>query len=368
VPLHSLHPYQEFDLEKLPSWRHCSFTNDNTRPDENAVNDIETEFQAALIARRLRHFSTVYFRRAREILGRSRWDPLVYDILAEAFSRLVAFYLFLIRRQRTSLAVGGSSVMWRIPPSLLGYARGLADEMEKNRKRVSSYYPLSNDKPLAAWVRENVRPVIESYVGSSAITPHAHIRVVSTDSYSRTWEYMYRDHPYGYYHWDELCYSIPLIVYLDDVTVWDGPYSYVEGSDKVPQNLTIRAFTQAISCKLLVTDNIDDSHKRKIAALPRIFRGGEMVGSHVDPALFSEQVVRRVTGIAGTATLSDGFSLVHGGGHPSAGRRRALFIAHRYPRKRLLDVGVAISRKWWRLQMPRRGLDHSNPPANGAAA
>lgn len=354
MALLNLHPYQNFDLESLPSWRHLTFNSHGTELDEDAANGIEAAFQRALRARSLRRFVTIYFERAREILNRHRWDPFIHGVLGEAFSRLLFYYLFLIRKRRHSLATEGSVVTWRLDPSLLGHARDIADKLEKTGTRVSSYYDLSVDRPLSGWVREHVRPVIESYIGSRAVAPRAHIRVVNTQSFAHTWQHLYREHRYGYYHWDELCYSIPLIVYLDDVGVGDGPYSYIEGSDKFPQNFTIRAFMQAISCKLLVTDNFDDCHKRTVAMLPRIFRGGEQVGSHVDPALFDDRVVRHVTGVAGTAALADGFSLVHGGGHPSAGRRRALFIAHRYPRKKFLDMSAAAARMWWSMRMPLR--------------
>ncbi len=283
-------------------------------------------------------------------------------MLGDAFSRLIFYYLFLTRTRRASLAVENSSCTWQLDSSLLRHARAIADEMEKAGRRTSKYYSLSEDPLLEEWVQMNVRPVIRSYVGSAAVAPHAHVRVVSTEAYQHTWQHMYAEHAFGYYHWDELCYSIPLIVYLDDVSATDGPYSYVEGSDKLRQNLTIRAFTQAISCKLLVTDNIDEAHKRRIAALPRIFRGGEMVGSHLDPKLFDDSLVRKMTGPAGTAILSHGFSLVHGGGHPSAGRRRALFIAHRYPRKRLLDLCAAVGARWWRLRTERPGTAAGGAP------
>ena len=353
MPLANLHPFQQFDLERIPSWRDFEFNKKNTERDENAANDMEAAFQRALREGSLRDFTSTYFGRAREILERYHWEPVIYEILSEAFPRMIRFYLFLRRRKRSSLAVQGSCHTWQIPLSLLIHARGLAEEMEKNGKRVSEYYALRDDPPLNRWVRENVRPVIESYVGSRAIAPHAHIRVVNTESFSNTWDYMYKDHPFGYYHWDELCHSIPLIIYLRDVSISDGPYSYIEGSDRSPQNLTIRAFAQAISCKLLITDKIDTAHKKKLAALPRIFRAGEMVGSHVDPALFTDGIVKRATGVAGTAILADGFSLVHGGGHPSGGRRSALFIAHRYPRNRLMDIWSAAARKWWQLRGPR---------------
>jgi hypothetical protein len=351
-----LHPFQRFELESLPAWRHLDFNNDHVEPDEQAVDAIEGAFHEALQTRDWPHFLRVYLVQARQILDRNGENPLVYEILCEGLGRLIFYYLFITRRQRDSLAIEGSSCTWNLEPELLRYARGIADGLERAGQRTSEYYPLSRDAPLCDWVRRNIKPVIESYVGSRAVAPHAHIRVVTTALFADTWGHMYQEHPFGYFHWDELCYSIPLIVYLDEVGLTDGPYCYVEGSDKLPQNLTVRAFTQAISCRLMPAARIDDAHRKVIAGLPRIFRGGERVGSHLDRRAFEAAGIRFMTGSAGTAILSDGFSLVHGGGHPSAGRRRALFIAHRFPRKRLLDLCSAAGRNWWRLRVTRRAL------------
>jgi hypothetical protein len=353
MALLGLHPFQRFDLESLPAWRHLSFNNEHIEADEQAVNELESAFRAAVGARRLLPFFRRYADCGRGILARCGGQPLVYEILGEALARLVYYYLFLTKRGRSSLATEGSSCTWSVDPELLQAARRRADELERTGERTSEYYPLSTDPPLFEWVRRNVRPVIEGYVGSRAIAPHAHVRVVTTRRFAHTWEHLYREHAFGYFHWDEFCYSLPLIIYLDDVGIDDGPYSYIEASDKMPQNLTVRAFTQAITCKLLAAPRLEEAHRETVARLPRIFRGGETVGLHLDQRVFDAATVRSMTGAAGTAILSDGFSLVHGGGHPSAGRRRALFVAHRFPRKRLLDACASASRRWWRLQVAR---------------
>jgi hypothetical protein len=368
MPIAGLHPFQRFELESLPAWRGLPFNDQPAGPDEDAVNDMESAFQTALRERHLPPFIAAYVASARAILGRSGAQPLVHDILGEALARLTFYYAFLIRRRRAALATPDSSLRWVLDAGLLRHARRVADELERAGRRTSDYYTLADDPPLAAWVGHHVRPVIEDYVGSRAVAPHAHIRVVSTERFAHTWQHLYRQHAYGYFHWDELCYSIPLIVYLDDVGEADGPYSYVDGSDKWPQNLTVRAFMQAISCRLLPAAEIDDAHRRRVAALPRIFRGGERVGSHLDERAFAAAQVTRVTGVAGTAVLSDGFSLVHGGGHPSGGRRRALFIAHRYPRKRLLDVYAGVARRWWRLRVPRQRPTAAVPAPRSSGA
>jgi hypothetical protein len=368
MSLYGLHPFQNFELEGLPAWRHLAFNNEYVTSDEEAVNEIEAAFQHALRTRNLSRFVSIYIEQSRGILAHNERNPLVYEILCEALARLVFYYLFLTRRGRSSLAGEHSSVCtWVLHEELLRYARSLADELEQTGKRTSDYYPLTVDKPLSDWVREHVRPLIESYVGSSAVAPHAHLRVVTTELYGHTWDHRYADHPFGDFHWDELCYSIPLIIYLDDVQMTDGPYSYVEGSDKLPQNLTVRAFTQAITCRLLPSERIDDLHREAIAALPRIFRGGERVGSHLDRRVFESADVRSRTGAAGTAILAHGFSLVHSGGHPSAGRRRALFVAHRYPRKKVLDCAARAAKIWFRsrVRQPQGQSSDRVPPHRG---
>jgi hypothetical protein len=360
-----LHPFQRFELEHLPAWQHLCFNERNVQADEATVDEIEAAFREAVHRHNPRLMLRAYMRRARDLLARSDGDPLVYEILCEALARLIFYYLFMTRRGRPALAADGSACTWNIAPELLRATRARADELERLGERTSEYYALSEDRPLSDWVRHNVRPLVESYVGSSAVSPHAHIRVVTTERYADTWQHMYQEHPFGYFHWDELCYSIPLIIYLDDVGLSDGPYAFVEGSDKMPQNLTLRAFAQAVSCKLLPAARIDEQHRAVVAALPRVFRVGERVGSHLDRQPFDAAGVRYMTGVAGTAILSDGFSLVHGGGHPSAGRRRALFVAHRFPRKRLLDLCATAGRRWWRWRVPQPRAAAPQPGARG---
>jgi hypothetical protein len=111
----------------------------------------------------------------------------------------------------------------------------------------------------------------------------------------------------------------------------------VDGSDKLPQNYVLRALHQAVGhhCKI---NPIKPAERALIGRLPGPLRGGDLVGAFTGPAPFEASNVRLATGQAGQVSLFEGFRLTHAGGHPKTKSRKALFVAFRYPTKRIDDV------------------------------
>src|SRR5262249_43286865 len=159
------------------------------------------------------------------------------------------------------------------------------------------------DGPLKDWVMKTIYPILRDYVGSAVVKPWAHIRYADASKHGADWVHIYRGHPFTYYHLDEFMYSMPLIIYLNDVEDTTGPFTYVEGSDKIKQNWVMRAFHQAV-CHGLKIQTHNDAERKTIGTLPSVFRGGDLVGTFAGQEPFAQFNVVRVTGPAGTALLS----------------------------------------------------------------
>jgi hypothetical protein len=276
-------------------------------------------------------------------------DPLMRKLLENALFRLVHYYLFVRRRTRPYLAEKGSAHTWQLDPKIIAKAQAAAAQQERDNETARDY-DLDRDPELKKWVMENVHPIVQSYVGSPVIRPWAHIRYADADRHGNDWAHIYRAHPFAYYHLDEMLYSIPLIIYLTDVEENTGAFSYVEGSDKIEQNWVVRSFYQAV-CHGQQIQTHKESDLITIGSLPSVFRGGDLVGAFTGPEPFANSHVVRVTGPAGTALISDGFQLVHAGGHPKAGARKALFVAFRYPQKRIGDFAGRAAAAYYRFRL-----------------
>jgi len=343
------HPFQRFDLAANPDWRGIAIDTADDAFFEDKTRALEVAFKQALDRGGLLGFIHIYIRVTSDLLRRSRNKSVMRSLLKDALFRLVNYYIFVRRRTRPYLAEGGSAYTWQIESHLLAKAQAAAAQQERDNETARDY-DLDRDPELQAWVMKNVHPIVQGYVGSPVIKPWAHIRYADADRHGADWAPIYRGHPFAYFHLDEMLYSIPLIIYLNDVEETTGAFSYVEGSDKIKQNWVLRAFHQAV-CHGQRIQTHDESDRKKIGSLPSVFRGGDLVGSFTGPEPFSHFNVVRVTGPAGTALISDGFQLVHAGGHPKVGTRNALFIAFRYPLKRIGDVvGRAVAAYWeWRV-------------------
>jgi hypothetical protein len=343
------HPFQAFDLTVNPDWQGIVVNTADDAYFESQTRVLEDAFRHALEHGGFRRFVETYIRVSKDMLGHGRAYPMLRALLQDALARLTHYYIFVRRRTRASLATDGSSYVWQIPPALLAKAQAAAAEQERDNVMVRDY-DLGADPAMKAWVMENVYPVVQGYVGSAAVRPWGQIRYADAAKHGELWSYIYDRHPFAYFHLDERLYSLPLIIYLNDVDETTGAFSYVEGTDKIPQNWVLRSFHQAVFHGSNVICH-SDADRRTIAGLPGVFHGGDLVGTFTGPERFENFKIVRVTGPAGTALMSDGFQLVHAGGHPKVGARKALFIVFRYPQKRVGDLlAFAISKYWsWRV-------------------
>lgn len=345
----ALHPFQAYDLSSNAEWNGIAVNTADDAFFEQKTRELEDAFRAAIERGGLFKFVGRYIRTSREMLRHADNYPLLRNLLKNALFRLVHYYVFIRHRTRPALAVKGSSYIWHLPPALIAKAQAAAAVQERDNATVRDY-DLGGDPALKDWVMQNVHPIIQGYVGTKVVKPWAQIRYADAAKHGDGWSYIYKSHPFAYFHLDELLYSIPLIVYLTDVDATTGAFCYVEGTDKLSQNWVLRAFHQAVYHGSNVTCRTEDERKT-IASLPGPFRGGDLVGTFTGPAPFEKAEIVRVTGPAGTALISDGFQLVHAGGHPQVGARKALFVAFRYPQKRIADlIARAIAEYWsWRV-------------------
>ncbi len=345
------HPFQSYDLTANPGWQGIAINTTDDAYFERQTGALEDAFRQALARGGFFGFLKTYIRISKDMLRHGGAYPILRTLLQDALARLVHFYIFVRRRTRPSLAVDGSSFVWQLEPSMIAKAQVAAAELERDNVTVRDY-DLGADPVLRVWVMKNVHPILQGYVGSKVISPHAQIRYASAEKHGKDWAYIYKSHSFAYYHLDELLYSMPLIIYLTDVEETTGSFNYVEGTDKLPQNWVLRSFHQAVwhGSKILCHSEAD---RRTIAGLPSVFRGGDLVGTYTGPASFEKFKIVRVTGPAGTALISDGFQLIHAGGHPQEGSRKALFIAFRYPQKRIGDLLSAVVSKYWSWRVGR---------------
>lgn len=340
------HPFQTYDLRNNPDWQGIAINTADDAYFERQTAALEEAFEQALTRGGFFRFLNTYIRISKDMLRHGGAYPLLRTLLQDALARLVHSYIFVRRRTRPSLATNGSSFVWQIPPSLIAKAQAAAAELERDNVTARDY-DLDADPAMKDWVMQNVHPIVQGYVGSKVVKPWAHIRYADAARHGESWAYIYKGHPFAYFHLDELLYSIPLIIYLTDVEATTGAFNYVEGTDKLPQKWVLRSFHQAVchGSKIMCHS---EAERRTIAGLPSVFRGGDLVGTFAGPAPFEKFKIVSVTGPAGTALISDGFQLVHAGGHPQTGARKALFIAFRYPQKRIADIIGKVVTRYWR--------------------
>jgi len=343
--------FQVFDLEGNVAWRGIEFRNTDNLYFEQQTRLLDVAFRDAVARGGLLRFFRTYTEVSLEMLRRTKGQPLVAHVLEDTLVRLITYYYFLRSRTRPYLCEHASVYSWQLDETLLASARDIAAQMEREDVEVRDY-DLSTDPRLKEWVVKNVKPILRNYVGFTVCCPWAHIRYADAARLKEGIANIYRHHDYAYFHLDEVCYSLPLIVYLDDVSETSGPFSYVDGTDKIPQNLVLRAYHQAVchGCKIMP---LQEEDRRTLAGLPSVFRGGDLIGSFTGPQPFASHRVVQFTGRGGMAVLFEGFQLLHAGGHPVRGSRKALFVAFRFPQKRVGDGVARAARIIWRQRAAR---------------
>ena len=126
-------------------------------------------------------------------------------------------------------------------------------------------------------------------------------------------------------HFDEKK-GITSIVYLTDVDEQTGCFSYLDGSHRIRQSVSIRAFHETLMHDMGVK-TVEDARRHGV---PDELAGTLAYGENLPPAKreIALRYVYKLTGPAGTAISFAGNILVHGGGWPLKGERIAVFVDH----------------------------------------
>jgi len=333
-----LHPFQSNALQRDPRWQSVEFNDVANAFFEACARDLEREFRSSVAGGSLRAFVRRYLEVAETMLPRTSESSVLLRLLPDALRRLICYFDYLRLRTRDCLDAQASVLCWDLGEDLVRRAQQAAAEQERDGTARRDY-DLRADPELRAWLMSEVRPVVEDYVGIRVGLPQANIRYANSTREGEPWPSYDAVHPYEEFHFDEPCYTQRMILYLNDVDAGCGPFTYVDGSDRMEQSLVVRAFHQAVDhCQL---DFYDEADRRRIGRLPASFRGGDMVGRFAGPEPFDSHSLLQVTGPAGRLLLYDGFELIHAGGFPEVGMRKAMFIAFRFPRKKLGELAAS---------------------------
>lgn len=326
-------PFQSADLRNLPWWRSVALYDEKNHIFEKLTQELEDTFCKAVHNGKLRRFGKEYSRIARVMLEELPSEPILRSIMDYAFRRLIVIYCYLRQRKKSSLTflAGDSSVVrWKLEQNLLAKAIDQANRMQQSAVSQQSFV-LKSSPSLLRWVLQNYWPLVSKFSGIAALPiPCGYIRCMSSDKHGGGYRDRFRYHRFGNLHYDEDVYSLPLIIYLSDVSQSCGPFEYLSASDKYSNKFVLRAFHQALNhdCRL---SSLDETSFSVIARLPSVFRGGDVFGNLYPQTDFEKAGPVVVTGDIGTAIMFHGFNVIHAGGFPAEGCRKSLFVHFRFP-------------------------------------
>lgn len=300
---------------------------------EELTQELEDAFRKTVDDGKLRRFRKQYNNIVRALVEQSRDEPNLRSVIDYAFRRLITIYCYLRQRKKSVLTFlqGDSSVVkWKLEQGLLTRAIDQANRMQQTGVSHQEF-DLKSTPNLLGWIRENYWPLVHRFSGLAALPiTNAHIRCISYARHGDGYRHRFRYHRFGNHHYDEDVYSLPLIVYLSDVSQGCGPFEYLSAADKYSNNYVLRAFHQAVNhdCQL---SSLEARNFSAIGRLPSVFRGGDVVGNLYPQIEFEKAGPVLVTGGIGTAVMFDGFNVIHSGGFPTEGCRKSLFINFRFP-------------------------------------
>jgi hypothetical protein len=331
-------PFQSADLRDLQWWRGVTLHDEENPVFDELTRGLEDAFCKAVANGGLTRFGREYDRVAQAMVARLPGDAVLAAILEHAFRRLVTIYCYLRQRRQSQQAFleGSSSVVrWKIEQTVLAKAIEQADRMQQSGV-THQKFDLKSSPKLLGWIFGNYWPLVRKFCGPAALPiPNAHVRCLSHDKDGGGYRDRFRHHPFGNHHFDEDVYSLPLIIYLSDVSQDCGPFEYLSASDQYSHNFVLRAFHQALNHDCGIS-SLDEKSFPVFARLPAVFRGGDVIGNLYPQTRFEDARPVSVNGEIGTAVLFDGFNTVHAGGFPSAGYRKSLFVNFRFPVAKLV--------------------------------
>ena len=326
-------PFQSADLRNLPWWRRVALHDEKNHIFEELTQELEDTFCKTVDNGKLTRFGKEYSRIASVMIEQLPSEPILRSIIDYAFRRLITIYCYLRQRKKSLLTFleGDSSVVrWKLEQNLLAKAIDQVNRMQQSGVSHRDF-DLKSSPSLLRWIFENYWPLVSKFSGIAALPiTYTHLRCLSYDKHGDGYKDRFRYHRFGNHHYDEDVYSLPLIIYLSDVSQSCGPFEYLSASDKYSNNFVLRAFHQAVNhdCRL---SSLDEASFSVIARLPSVFRGGDVIGNLYPQTEFEKADPVIVNGGIGTAIMFDGFNVIHAGGLPSEGCRKSLFANFRFP-------------------------------------
>jgi hypothetical protein len=320
-------------LRNLPWWQNVALYDERNHIFEELTQELEDTFRKAVDVGKLGHLGKEYSRIAGIMIEQCPSEPILHSILDHAFRRLITIYCYLRQRKRSSLKFleGDSSVVrWNLEQDFLAKAMDQAKRMQQSGV-THQKFDLRSSPNLRRWILENYWPLVNKFSGIAALPIlSAHVRCMSHEKDGGGYRDRFRYHRFGNHHYDEDVYSLPLIIYLSNVSQSCGPFEYLSASNKYSNNFVLRALHQAINhdCRL---SSLDEKSFSAIARLPSVLRGGDVIGNLYPQAEFEKAGPVVVNGGIGTAMMFDGFNVIHAGGLPSEGCRKSLFVNFRFP-------------------------------------
>jgi hypothetical protein len=326
-------PFQSADLRNLPWWRSVVLHDGKNHIFEELTQELEGTFCKTVNDGKLTRFGKEYSRISNAMVEQLPSEPILPSILDHAFRRLITIYCYLRQRKRSqqALLAGDSSVVrWKIEQAALAKAIDQADRMQQSGVTYQRF-DLKSSPGLLLWIFRNYWPLVSKFCGTVALPiPCANIRCMSYEKDGGGYRDRFRYHRFGNHHRDEDVYSLPLIIYLSEVSQSCGQFEYLSTSDKYSNNFVLRAFHQALNhdCRI---SSLDETSFPAIARLPSVFRGGDVIGNLYPKTELEKAGPVVVNGGIGTAVMFDGYNVIHAGGLPSEGCRKSLFVNFRFP-------------------------------------
>lgn len=343
---HISNQFQLFKPEGLSYFEGVRFNDDQNQFFEERVRDLRDAFVLALDNGKYWDFVKAYVDSTLKMLARSR-DKRLYIIFNDALWRLIVYLYHLRARSRSNFCETDSVFRFELDRAMLADARSQVDQLEAEGGKIRDY-DLSRAPQLKLWVSEKLQPMIEEHIGYSVVSPGGELRYANSEIHMNEWKEI-RLHRYSNFHYDQAFAAYPMAIYLDDVDETSGPFSYVDGSDKLQNDYVTRALHSALTFGCGVGGMTDDDF-RVIGSLPSVFRGGDLVGAYAGMEVFQQSKIVEVTGPIGSGVLFNGFHLVHSGGKPLCGKRKSLFIYFRYPMHKIWQMFGRGAAQYWKYR------------------
>ena len=342
MPLIAQHPFQKFGT--LDNFRQGPVPGNEIYEDE--VIKLNGKFERLVQDGNYFRFISNYIDSSKLMLKLSPGRETIYPILQYSLAQLLSTAASLRNFTRDHFSTDGSIFKFSIDTGTLEHARQQVDDME-SRSITNEKYDLKSIPEFRNFAKREIQPVIDEFTGYRSVGPKGELRFHDSEKHSHRWSDVYRHHDFANYHFDRSIVAFPFIVYLDDVGSENGPFTYIDNTDKFKQNYILRAF-HSVTTHILCIRGSSDEDLKALAKLPSVFFGGDLVGTFTGPSPFEDSYIKSITGPAGTALMFHGFNLVHSGGNPVNGTRKALFLNFRYPRAKIhRALSESVARLYW---------------------